>query len=72
MGFWGPLTAASFLLDPTMTNAGEAEWLAERERNLNPMPIDPLNQNQFVDPNEYGLQTVKNDQTFTPDPGRIS
>ena len=35
----------------------------------NPMPIDPLNRNEFVDPNEYGLQTVKNDQTFQPESG---
>ena len=33
MGFWGPFTALSFALDPTMTNAGEQEWLDERDRN---------------------------------------
>lgn len=45
--FWGPLNVLGFTLDPTIANAGEEEWLAERERNQNPMPIDPLNQNQF-------------------------
>ena len=45
--FWGPLNVLGFTLDPTIANAGEEEWLAERERNQNPMPIDPLNRNQF-------------------------
>ena len=55
MGFWGPFTGLSFALDPSMTNAGEHEYFAEKmaneEKNQNPMPIDPLNRNQF------GLQT---------------
>ena len=62
---WGPLNAAYFTLDPTVANADEQAWL---DQNRNPQPIDPLNENKF-DPNEYGLQTVKNDQTFQPDPG---
>ena len=69
MGFWGPFTAVTETLRPTVANADEQEWIEAQQLNRNPMPIDPLNQNQFVDPNEYGLQTVKNDQTFQPDPG---
>ena len=62
---WGPLNAAYFTLDPTVANADEQAWL---DQNRNPQPIDPLNENKF-DPNEYGLQTVKNDQTFQPESG---
>ena len=62
---WGPLNAAYFTLDPTVANADEQAWL---DQNRNPQPIDPLNENKF-DPNEYGLRTVKNDQTFQPESG---
>tara|TARA_R100001163_G_scaffold658_1_gene923 strand:+ start:87 stop:1364 length:1278 start_codon:yes stop_codon:yes gene_type:complete len=70
--FWGPFNTLAFTLDPTMANADEANMGAEdfaqlMMANQNPMPIDPLNRNQFVDSNEYGLQT--NDQTFQPESG---
>ena len=59
--FWGgPFTGIIETLRPTVANADEQAWL---DKNRNPMPIDPLNEN------EYGLQTVKNDQTFTPESG---
>ena len=63
--FWGgPLTGIVETLRPTVANADEQAWL---DQNRNPMPIDPLNENEFVDPNEYGLQT--NDTTFQPESG---
>ena len=53
MGFWGPLTGLSFALDPSMTNAGEHEYFAEKmaneEKNQNPQPINPLK--------DYGMKT---------------
>mgnify|MGYP003148105540 CR=1 FL=1 len=68
MGFWGPFTAGSLILDPSMTDNNDQFFVDQRAKE-NPMPIDPLNRNKFVDPNEYGLQTVKNDQTFQPESG---
>ena len=62
--FWGgPFTGIIETLRPTVANAGEKEWWA---RNMNPQPIDPLNQNTF-DASQYGLQT--NDTTFQPESG---
>jgi len=66
MGFWGPFTAVTETLRPTVANADEQEWIEAQQLNRNPMPIDPLGENTF-DASEYGLQT--NDQTFTPDAG---
>ena len=56
--FWGPLNTLAFTLDPTVANAGEHEYFAEKmaneEKNQNPMPIDPLNRNKFgLQTNEY-------------------
>ena len=65
MATLGPLMGVEAFLDGSGMNPNEDQ---EFLQNINPQPIDPLNQNQF-DPNEYGLQTQVNDQTFTPDPG---
>ena len=61
----GPLMGVEAFLDGSGMDPNEDQKFLQ---SRNPQPIDPLNENTF-DPNQYGLQTQINDQTFTPDPG---